>query len=82
VFPVMQALMTDSCGDPSLFGAALGLNTTSQSVATVLSPFISASLFSFGVGRSLAASALIPAALMVVVAVFLLREPRKNAKTL
>jgi len=82
VFPVMQALMADSCGDPGLFGAALGLNTTSQSVATVLSPFISASLFSFGVGRSLAASALIPAALMAVVAWFLLREPRSRVKTL
>jgi MFS family permease len=79
IFPVMQALMADSCGTRALFGAGLGLSTTSQSVATALSSFISASLFSFGVGRALAASALVPAALMTAVSL-LLRDPRNGAK--
>jgi len=73
VFPIMQALMADSCG--GRMGAALGLNTTAQSLATVFSTVIQASLFAMGVGKVLAAGATIPAALMAVVAL-LLREPR------
>jgi len=76
VFPIMQALMADSCG--GRIGTALGLNTTSQSVATVLSPLIAASLFRFGVGKALAVGAMIPAVLMIVVAL-LLKEPRMEA---
>lgn len=75
VFPIVQALMADSCG--GRIGAALGLSTTSQSVATVFSTFISASLFALGIGRVLAANATIPAVLMVAIAL-LLKEPRER----
>jgi MFS family permease len=73
IFPVMQALMTDSAGGPT--GSALGLSTSSQSVATIFSPIIAASLFSLGVGRAVALDAMIPIALAFVVAFFLV-EPR------
>jgi len=71
IFPVMQALMADSCGLTARTGTALGLTTTAQSVATVISPTITASLFFLGVGRVLALDAMVPAALMIVVALFL-----------
>ncbi len=73
IFPIMQALMTDSCGGKP--GTALGLSTSSQSVATTLSPIITASLFAFGVGQGVELGVMIPAALAVVVALFL-KEPR------
>jgi MFS family permease len=73
IFPIMQALMTDSCG--GMPGTALGLSTSSQSVATTLSPIITASLFAFGVGQGVELGVMIPAALAVVVALFL-KEPR------
>jgi len=75
IFPIMQALMTDSCGGKP--GTALGLSTSSQSVATSLSPFITASLFSFGVGQGVELGVMIPAALAVVAALFM-REPRAS----
>jgi MFS family permease len=78
VFPIMQALMVDSSG--TMPGAGLGLNTTSQSVAAVLSLTVAASLFSAGVGMSLAANAIVSAALMAVVAM-LLKDPRVRPKT-
>jgi MFS family permease len=74
VFPIMQALMVDNCSGKA--GTALGLTTTSQSVATVISPIITASLFIVGVGRAVALNAMVPAALMLFVAV-LLKEPRR-----
>ena len=74
IFPVMQALMTDSAGGTT--GSALGLSTSSQSVATIFSPIIAASLFTLGVGRAVALDAMIPIALACVVALFL-REPRR-----
>lgn len=73
LFPVMQALMTDSCDNKT--GTALGLSTSAQSVATVLSTFITASLFTIGVGRAVAIDAMIPTALAVAVAL-LLRDVR------
>ncbi|MDA4125036.1 MAG: MFS transporter [Thaumarchaeota archaeon] len=73
IFPVMQALMADSCDGNT--GTALGLTTTAQSAATVLAPVITAYRFSFGVGGSLALNALVPAVAMLAVAV-VLREPR------
>jgi MFS family permease len=73
IFPIMQALMADICKGKT--GTALGLTTTSQSVATVISPIITASLFAMGVGRAMALNAMIPAALTLVVAV-LLKDPR------
>jgi len=77
VFPIMQALMTDSCDGRS--GTALGLTTTTQSVATVLAPIITASFFTFGVGRAVAFSAMVPAALTILLAL-LLTEPRRGSK--
>ncbi len=77
IFPIMQALMVDSCSGRA--GTALGLTTTSQSVATVISPIITASLFILGVGRGVALSAMIPAALILPVAL-MLKEPRLTPK--
>ena len=73
IFPIMQALMVDSCNGKT--GTALGLTTTSQSVATVISPIITASLFVMGVGRAVALNAMIPAALTLLVAMTL-KDPR------
>ena len=73
IFPIMQALMVDICRGRS--GTALGLTTTSQSVATVISPIITASLFAMGVGRAVALNATIPAMLTLLVAV-MLKDPR------
>lgn len=73
IFPIMQALMADSCDGKT--GTALGLTTTCQSVATVISPIISASLFVLGVGKALALVATVPAVAMAVVAL-LIAEPR------
>ena len=77
LFPVLQALMTDSC--EGKLGTALGLTTTSQSMATILSPIVTASLFVFGVGRGAALGAMVPAFLTVVVAL-LLAEPRTSGR--
>ena len=74
IFPIMQALMVDSCSGKA--GTALGLTTTAQSVATVISPIITASLFILGVGRAVGLSAMIPAVLMLLVAL-MLKEPRR-----
>ncbi len=73
IFPIMQALMVDTCKGRT--GTALGLTTTSQSVATVISPIITASLFVMGIGRAVALNAMIPAALTLLVAL-LLKDPR------
>lgn len=75
IFPIMQALMVDSCS--GRVGTALGLTTTSQSVATVISPIITASLFVIGVGRAVALGAMIPAALTLPVAL-MLKDPRPS----
>lgn len=77
IFPIMQALMVDSCSGRT--GTALGLTTTSQSMATVISPIITASLFAMGVGRAVALNAMIPAALTLMVAL-VLREPRRTGR--
>jgi MFS transporter, ACS family, hexuronate transporter len=69
IFPVMQALMTDAGGATT--GSALGLSTSSQSVATIFSPVIAASLSTLGVGRALALDAMVPICLATVVALFL-----------
>ncbi|MDA4131546.1 MAG: MFS transporter [Thaumarchaeota archaeon] len=74
IFPVMQGLMTDTAGE-STAGSALGLSTSTQSVATIFSTIIAASLFTLGVGRALALDAMIPMGLAFVLALFL-RETR------
>ena len=73
IFPIMQALMADTCKGRT--GTALGLTTTFQSVATVISPVITASLFAFGVGRAVTLNAMIPAALTLLLALTL-KDPR------
>ena len=80
IFPIMQALMSDSCALPNTSGTALGLTTTSQSVATVISPTIAASLFFLGVGRVLALDAMIPAALTIIVALLLKRADHESSR--
>jgi MFS family permease len=74
IFPIMQALVADSCD--GRVGTALGLTTSFQSIATVATPIVSASLFALGVGRVIAINAMIPAGLMFIMAL-LLREPRR-----
>lgn len=74
IFPVLQSLMVDS--SQGKIGNALGLSTSSQSIATIFSPIIAASLFILGVGRALALDAMFPAALGICVALFL-RETRR-----
>ena len=76
IFPVMQSLMSDSCDGRT--GAGLGLTTTAQSVATVLAPTITAYLFFMGVGRAIAIDAMIPAALMLFVSMFI-GDPRRGS---
>jgi MFS family permease len=73
IFPIMQALMADTCKGRT--GTALGLTTTCQSIATVISPIITALFFAVGVGRAVALNAMVPAALTFLVAVTL-RDPR------
>lgn len=76
IFPVMQALVTDSCGEN--FGSALGLSTSFQSVATIFGPIITASLFVIGVGRAVAIDALLPIGLAFIVAIFLKDRQRSQ----
>jgi MFS family permease len=76
IFPVMQALASDSAGGRT--GGALGMTTTFQSVAAVVGTLLPGSLLSLGVGRALAVDAMIPALLMAGVALFL-KEPRRTA---
>ena len=78
IFPVMQALASDSSGGRT--GTVLGLTTTFQSVAAVGGTLTPGALFSLGVGRALALGAMVPAVLMVCIALFL-REPRGDEKT-
>ncbi len=78
IFPVLQALMSDSCEGKT--GTALGLTTTAQSVATVLAPVLTASRFSFGVGNAIALNAVVPGVAMLVVAL-LLKEPRGGSRS-
>ncbi len=69
IFPTLQSLMADSSGGK--IGSALGLSTTTQSIATVFSTIVAASLFTMGIGTALALDAMIPAGLAVLVALFL-----------
>ena len=73
IFPVMQALATDSCGGKT--GTALGLTTTFQSAATVLAPTITSLFFPQGVGTAVYLNVMVPMVAVVAVS-FLLSEPR------
>jgi predicted MFS family arabinose efflux permease len=69
LFPIMQALASDSCDGKT--GTALGLTTTFQSVATVLSPTITSVFFSQGAWKAIALNVLVPIILLILVALFL-----------
>lgn len=73
MFPMMQALASDSAGGRT--GTILGLTTTFQSLAAIVGVLLPGGLFALGVGRALALGAMIPAVMMAVVALFL-REAR------
>lgn len=69
LFPIMQALASDSCDGKT--GTALGLTTTFQSVATVLSPIITSVFFSQGAWKAITLNVLVPMILVILVALFL-----------
>jgi len=69
LFPVMQALASDSSGGKT--GTALGLTTTFQSVATVLSPTITAIFLPKGVASAVSYNVLVPMALVCLIALVL-----------
>jgi MFS transporter, ACS family, aldohexuronate transporter len=75
IFPVMQALASDSSFGRT--GTVLGLTTTFQSAAAVVGTLLPGTLFSLGVGRAVALDAMAPAVLMLLAAL-LLREARKE----
>jgi MFS transporter, ACS family, hexuronate transporter len=75
IFPVMQALASDSSGGRT--GTVLGLTTTFQSIAAVIGVLIPGALLSFGVKSAFAFGAIVPALAMTVAALFL-RESREN----
>ena len=77
IFPILQALMADSCSGK--VGTAMGLTTSAQSLATVISPVMTASLFVLGVGKALALDAMIPAAMAAILALAL-KETRRPMK--
>jgi MFS transporter, DHA1 family, inner membrane transport protein len=74
IFPILQALVVDTCGVTKA-GTALGLTTSAQSLGAIFSATFTAALASLGVGRTLALNAMIPSAILIVLAIFLL-EPR------
>jgi len=73
IFPVMQALASDSSGGRT--GTVLGLTTTFQSTAAVIGVLLPGALLSFGVKSAFAFGAIVPALAMTVAALFL-RESR------
>jgi MFS family permease len=78
IFPVMQALASDSSGGRT--GTVLGLTTTFQSVAAVIGVLLPGALLSLGVRWAFAYGALAPAVAMTVVSV-LLSESRHAGDT-
>ena len=73
IFPVMQSIAVDR--SEGKVGTALGLTTTSQSIATILAPLTTGAMFVLGVGRAVALEATVPAILTLAVAL-LLKDPR------
>jgi len=73
IFPVMQALASDSSGGRT--GTVLGLTTTFQSSAAVIGVLLPGALLSYGVRWAFAFGAIAPAVGMAV-ASLLLRESR------
>jgi predicted MFS family arabinose efflux permease len=77
IFPVMQALASDSCDGKT--GTVLGLTTTFQSVATVLSPTLTSYFTPQSVGTAIALNVTVPMVAVVLVAVFL-TDPRRTRR--
>jgi MFS family permease len=77
IFPVMQALASDSAGGRT--GTVLGLTTTFQSVAAVIGVLLPGALLPMGVRPAFALGAMVPAAAMVLASI-LLRESRVAEK--
>jgi MFS family permease len=77
-FPILQALIVDTCG-LARTGTALGLTTSAQSLGAIFSVSFTAWLSSFGISRTLALNAMIPTAIIAVVALLLV-EPRKGVR--
>jgi MFS family permease len=73
IFPVMQALMADFGGAET--GTALGLTTTSQSLATVIWPVLTSAVFGMGVGTAIVLVAMLPSVCMFFVAL-VVKDPR------
>ncbi len=73
-FPILQALVVDSCRIARA-GTGLGLTTSAQSLGAIFSVSFTAWLSSFGVSRTLALNAMVPTAMIAVIAIFLV-EPR------
>jgi len=74
IFPVMQALASDSSGGRT--GTVLGLTTTFQSVAAVIGVLLPGALLPLGVRWAFALGAMVPAVGMTLASV-LLRESRR-----
>lgn len=77
VFPMLQSQVTEV--SKGRLGTALGLTTTSQSIATVFSTVIAGYLLNLGVGRGLAFDAITPALLMTVVGLLMVRVLGRRA---
>ena len=75
IFPVMQALASDSAGGRT--GTVLGLTTTFQSVAAVIGVLLPGALLSSGVKSAFAFGAIVPA-LAMTFAALLLHESRSQ----
>lgn len=75
IFPVMQALASDSASGPT--GTVLGLTTTFQSAAAVTGVLLPGALLAYGVRQAFAVGAIAPAVMMAVCALFL-REVRNR----
>ena len=74
IFPVMQALASDSSGGRT--GTVLGLTTTFQSVAAVIGVLLPGALLTLGVRWAFSFGAIVPAVAMAFASV-LLRETRE-----
>jgi MFS family permease len=77
LFPVMQALASDSAGGRT--GTVLGLTTSFQSAAAVVGVLLPGALLSLGVRWAFALGAIGPA-LAMIIASFFLREPRGDER--
>ncbi len=74
IFPILQALIVDT-SHLARAGTALGLTTSAQSLGAIFSASFTAVFSSLGVSRTLALNAMIPTAVLAVIALLLV-EPR------